>query len=631
MRTTKDEQVVNEDQSLTPGTPGTLGPVLLVVDDAVGALANIGHQLRSRYGGDYRVVCESSAETALGVMEGFAAAGQDVAVVLSDLWMPGINGTEFLSRAHLLHPTAKRALLVERDDTTVREPILRAMALGRIDYYVTKPSPISPDEQFHRVIAEFLDEWTSANLPGFVAVRIVGEPDTTRSHEMKDRWSRSGVPFEFYPPDSNGGRELLTRWDKTQDELPVVVLFDRQALAAPTNEEVVAAFAENIPFSVNVDPEERSFDLVVVGAGPAGLAAAVNGASEGLGTLVLDSEAMGGQAGTSSLIRNYLGFPRGISGAELAGRAYQQAWLFGASFQFERRVTALSRRPTSEGTHNGTRNGARDVLNEESEELVVTLSNGTELLSRAVVIATGASYRRLGVPSLEALQGAGVFYAAVTSEAQALKGEEVYVVGGGNSAGQAAVYLSRYASRVTLLVRGGSLAASLSEYLLEQIGAAENVEVRLNTRITDGGGEGRLEYLLLEDSASGLAETVSAAALFVVIGATPHTDWLPQEIERDESGYVLTDRNLLPTGLPAGLPKGLPTGSRASRKWPLKRLPLPLETSLPGVFVAGDARHQSMKRVAPAVGEGSVSINSVREYLNLNSAANRSSQKMPGV
>ena len=569
------------------------------------------------------MVCESSAEAALGALEGFAAAGQDVAVVLSDLWMPGMNGTEFLSQAHLLHPTAKRALLVERDDTTVREPILRAMALGRIDYYVTKPSPISPDEQFHRVIAEFLDEWTNANRPGFVAVRIVGEPDTTRSHEMKDRWSRSGVPFEFYPPDSEGGRTLLARWDKTQEDLPVVVLFDRQALAAPTNEEVVAAFAENVPFSVNVEPEERSFDLVVVGAGPAGLAAAVNGASEGLGTLVLDSEAMGGQAGTSSLIRNYLGFPRGISGAELAGRAYQQAWLFGASFQFERRVTALSRRPTSEGTHNGTRNGARDV-DDESEDLVVTLSDGAELVSRAVVIATGASYRRLGVPSLEALQGAGVFYAAVASEAQALKGEEVYVVGGGNSAGQAAVYLSKYASRVTLLVRGGSLAASLSEYLLEQIGAAENVEVRLNTRITDGGGAGRLEHLVLEDSASGLTETVPAAALFVLIGATPHTDWLPEEIERDESGYVLTDRNLLSTGIPTA-------GSRASRKWPLKRLPLPLETSMPGVFTAGDARHQSMKRVAPAVGEGSVSINSVREYLNLNLAANRSRQKMPGV
>ena len=619
---------MNEDRSpilatsRAPGTPGpTPKPVLLVVDDDRDALANIGHQLRSRYGEDYRVVCEGSGEAAIGMLGGLAATGEDVAVVLSDLWMPGVNGTEFLSRAHLLHSTAKRALLVERDDTTVREPILRAMALGQIDYYVTKPSPISPDEQFHRVIAEFLDEWTSANRPGFVAVRIVGEPDTIRSHEMKDRWSRSGVPFEFYQPHSEGGRALLAQWDKSRDELPVVILFDRQALATPTNEEVVAAFAENVPFDVNVEPEERSFDLVVVGAGPAGLAAAVNGASEGLSTLVIDGEAMGGQAGTSSLIRNYLGFPRGISGSELAGRAYQQAWLFGASFQLERQVTALGRRLTSEGTPNGTRNGARngtrEAANEESENLVVTLSDGTELLSRAVVIATGASYRRLGVPSLEALQGAGVFYAAVTSEAQALEGEEVYVVGGGNSAGQAAVYLSKYASRVTLLVRGGSPAASLSEYLLGQIGAAENVEILLNTRITDGGGEGRLEYLLLEDSASGLADTVPATALFVLIGAEPHTDWLPQEIKRDEAGYVLTDRDLFSTS------------NRDSKKWPLERLPLPLETSLPGVFAAGDARHQSMKRVAPAVGEGSVSINSVRAYLN--SAANRSSEKMPGV
>ena len=626
---------MNEDRSPTLATsevPGsTPKPVLFVVDDDRDALANIGHQLRSRYGEDYRVLCEGSGEAAMDALGGLEAAGEDVAVVLSDLWMPGMNGTEFLSRAHLLHPTAKRALLVERDDTTVREPILRAMALGQIDYYVTKPSPISPDEQFHRVIAEFLDEWTSANRPGFVAIRIVGEPDTPRSHEMKDRWSRSGVPFEFYPPDSDGGRALLARWAKTQEELPVVILFDRQALAAPTNEEVVAAFAESIPFDVSVEPEERSFDLVVVGAGPAGLAAAVNGASEGLRTLVVDGEAMGGQAGTSSLIRNYLGFPRGIGGSELAARAYQQAWLFGASFQFERRVTALSRRLTSEGTPNGSRNGAcndtgngaRDVVDGESEDLVVVLSDGTELLSRAVVIATGASYRRLGVPDLEALQGAGVFYAAVASEAQALEGEEVYVVGGGNSAGQAAVYLSKYASRVTLLVRGGSLAASLSEYLMEQIGAAENVEIRLNTRITDGGGEGRLQHLVLEDSTSGVAETVPAAALFVIIGAEPHTGWLPQEIERDEAGYVLTDRHLLPTDSPKG------PGGRASREWPLERLPLPLETSLPGVFTAGDARHRSMKRVAPAVGEGSVSINSVREYLN--SATNRSRQKMPGV
>ena len=579
------------EQSHTPELT-TSKPVLLVVDDEADGLANIGRQLRSRYGGDYRVWCEDSGEAAMDTLRVLEAAGEDVAVVLCDQWMPGMNGTEFLTRAHLLHPTAKRALLVARDDATVREPILGAMALGRIDYYVTKPSPLSPDEQFHRVIAEFLDEWSSANRPGFVAIRIVGEPDAPRSHEMKDRWSRSGVPFEFYAANSKGGRELLTRWNKTPEQIPVVILFDREALDAPTNEEVVAAFAENIPFAVNVEPEERSFDLVVIGAGPAGLAAAVNGASEGLSTLVVDGEAMGGQAGTSSLIRNYLGFPRGIGGAELAARAYQQAWLFGASFQFERRVTALSRGPT--------RNGARD----ESEDLVVALSDGTELVSRAVVIATGASYRRLSIPSLDAFQGVGVFYAAVTSEAKALEGEEVYVVGGGNSAGQAAVYLSKYASRVTLLVRGGSLAASLSEYLMGQIGAAENVEVRLNTRIADGGGEGHLEYLVLEDPTSGLTETVPAAALFVLIGATPHTSWLPQEIECDEAGFVLTDRNLLSNN------------GRASRQRSRKRLALPLETSMPGVFAAGDARHRSIKRVAPAVGEGSVAINSVREYLN---------------
>jgi thioredoxin reductase (NADPH) len=575
---------VNGDRSRTPNKP-----VLLVVDDDADALDNVGRQLRSRYGGDYRVFCEGSAEAAVGTLEGFQAARDDVAVVLSDQWMPGMSGTEFLTCAHILHPTAKRALLVEREDGSVREPILRAMALGRIDYYVTKPSPVSPDEQFHRVIAEFLDEWTQLHRPGFVAIRVVDEQGSPRSHEIRDRWARSRVPLEFRPADSEEGRELLDRWGKTSASLPVVVLFDGRALVAPSDAEILDAFAEEVPFGVNIGPEERSFDLVVVGAGPAGLAAAVYAASEGLRTLVLDGETFGGQAGTSSLIRNYLGFPRGISGSQLAAQAYVQAWLFGASFHFQRRATGLRRELTPEGPTG----------------FVIALSDGTELASRAVVVATGASYSRLGVPSLEALTGMGVFYSAVASEAQALKGEEVYVVGGGNSAGQAAMYLSRYASRVTLLVRGASLAASLSDYLIEQIGAAENVEVRLNTRITGGGGEGRLERLILEDSLSGLTETVPAAALFVLIGARPHTEWLPREIERDEKGFLATDRDLMPHG-----------AGRPSSGWPLERPPLPLETSLPGVFAAGDARQRSMKRVAPAVGEGSVAINSIREYLD---------------
>ncbi len=564
-------------------------PVLLVVDDDADALDNIARQLRDRYGGDYRIVCEGSAEAAMDALGESEVAGEEVAVVLSDQWMPGMSGTEFLTHARRLYPTAKRALLVAREDGSVREPILRAMALGRIDYYVAKPSPLSPDEQFHRVIAEFLDEWTQAHRPGFVAIRIVGEPGSPRSHELRDRWSRSRVPLAFHAADSEEGQRLLERWDKAQAPLPVVVLFDRRVLVDPSDAEIVDAFAEEVPFALNIGPEERSFDLVVVGAGPAGLAAAVYGASEGLSTLVLDGETFGGQAGTSSLIRNYLGFPRGISGSQLAAQAYVQAWLFGASFHFQRRATKLARRARPDGL----------------EEMVVALSDGTEVAGRAVVVATGASYLRLGVPGLEALSGAGVFYGAAASEAQAMKGEDVYVVGGGNSAGQAAMHLSRYASRVTLLVRGGSLAASLSDYLIEQIGAAENVEVRLNTRVTGGGGEGRLERLVLEDSLSGFTETVPAAALFVLIGAKPRTEWLPPEIERDEKGFVATDRDLLPRG-----------DGRSYPGWPFERPPLPLETSLPGVFAAGDARQRWMKRVAPAVGEGSVAISSVREYLN---------------
>jgi thioredoxin reductase (NADPH) len=568
-------------------------PVLLVVDDDADALANIARQLRDRYGGDYRVVCEGSAEAAMGALGGGKAAGEDVAVVLSDQWMPGMSGTEFLTRARRLYPTAKRALLVAREDGSMREPVLGAMALGRIDYYVAKPSPQSPDEQFHRVIAEFLDEWTQAHRPGFVAIRIVGERGSPRSHELRERWSRSRVPLAFHTADSEEGQGLLARWEKASARLPVVVLFDKRVLVDPSDTEVVDAFAEEVPFAVNIGPEERSFDLVVVGAGPAGLAAAVYGASEGLNTLVLDAETFGGQAGTSSLIRNYLGFPRGISGSQLAAQAYVQAWLFGASFHFQRRATGLARRARPDGL----------------KETVVSLSDGTEVAGRAVVIATGASYLRLGVPDLEALSGTGVFYGAAVSEAQAMKGEEVYVVGGGNSAGQAAMHLSRYASRVTLLVRGGSLAASLSDYLMEQIGATENVEVHLNTRVTGGGGEGRLERLVLEDSLTGLTETVPAAALFVLIGARPHTEWLPREIERDEKGFVVTDRDLLPRV--EGRPPGRPYAGR-----PPERPTLPLETSLPGVFAAGDARHRSMKRVAPAVGEGSVAINSIREYLD---------------
>ena len=561
--------------------PFTSEPVLLAVDDDPDALGRIEHELRQRYSSYYRVACEDSPEASMQTLRNLRAAGEEVAVVLADQWMPDMTGVEFLINARQLYPGAKRALLFERGNRSTREPILQAMALGQIDSYVPKPER-SPDEEFHREIAHFLEEWARDYRPASVAVRIVGEPLSARSHELRDILNRSVVPCAFYPADSEEGRGLLAGVGKTSARLPVVIVFDRLVLVDPSNAEMADAFEMISPFGLNTLSDVRNFDLVIIGAGPAGLAAAVYGASEGLRTVVIERETFGGQAGTSSLIRNYLGFSRGISGSELAWQAYQQAWLFGASFRLARQATALRLR---------------------GEQLVVTLSDGTEVAGRAAIIATGASYRRLGAPSLEALQGTGVFYGAVGAQAQGMKGREVYVVGGGNSAGQAARHLSKYARCVTLLVLGESLAADMSQYLIEEIEATENIQVRLNTQVIDGSGQGRLEHLVLKDRASELTETVPAGALFVLIGARPHTGWLPEEVVRDETGYIIAGNDLLRDGVP---PEG----------WSLERPPMLLETSVPGMFAAGDVRYGSVKRVASAVGEGSIAIQMVHKYLN---------------
>ena len=561
--------------------PLTSKPVLLAVDDDPKDLDKIRRELSKRYGADYHVACEASAEAALERLQDLSAAGAEVAVVLADWWMPpGMTGTELLTHVRRLYPSAKRALLFEWGNRTTREPILQAMALGQIGYYVPKPER-SPDEEFHRSIAQFLDEWARAYRPASMAVRIVGERWSPRSHELRDIFSRSVIPHVFYPADSEEGEELISRVDKTSARLPIVIVFDRLVLADPSNAEITDALEMVSPFGVNTLPDVRNFDLVIIGAGPAGLAAAVYGASEGLRTVVVERETFGGQAGTSSLIRNYLGFSRGISGSELAWQAYQQAWLFGASFRLARQAIGLRR---------------------DGDELAVALSDGTEVAGRAVILATGVSYRRLGVPSLENLVGQGVFYGAAASEAQSMEGQEVYVVGGANSAGQAAMHLSKFASHVTILVRGRSLSSSMSDYLIKEIDAAQNIEVRFNIRVVDGGGEGRLERLVLENSASDLTETVPATALFVLIGAEPHTEWLPEEILRDNRGFVVAGQDFLRDGRP---PQG----------WPLERLPLHLETSIPGVFAAGDVRHGSVKRVASAVGAGANAIQLVHEYL----------------
>jgi thioredoxin reductase (NADPH) len=550
-------------------------PVLMAVDDDPTALGMLQQELDKRYGADYRVICETDVEAGLRDLRQIQAAGGQVALVLADQWMPTMTGVAFLTRAHGLHPTAQRALLIDWGDRSTAEPILQAATFGQIDDWIDKPTQPA-DERFHQAIGEFLYEWARWHRPRFEAVRVVGDQWSARSHQLRDLLSRNSIPFGFYPADSEQGRTLLGSVGAGGEQQPVVVLFDGRVLADPSN----AALAEAL--GVSTQPAAITYDVTVVGAGPAGLAAAVYGASEGLRTTILEPQAIGGQAGTSSKIRNYLGFPRGISGAELAQRAYEQAWMLRADFVYGQHAVGLD----AAGSNR-----------------VVHLGDGSEVASRAVVLATGVSYRRLGVPSLEALTGVGVFYGAAASEAQAMKGQQVYVVGGANSAGQAAVHLARYASRVTMLVRGASLAATMSDYLVQEIQAAPNITIRFGLQVVDGHGDGRLASLTLKDRRSGTTQTVPATALFVLIGAEPHTGWLPAAIQRDRWGFIVTGADLL-------------HDRRPPPQWTLDRPPMPFESSIPGVFAVGDVRHGSVKRVAAAVGEGSVAIRLIHQYLS---------------
>jgi thioredoxin reductase (NADPH) len=554
-------------------------PVLMAVDDEAVALRALEGELGKRYGADYQVVCAATPEVGLRRLEQLKDDGGRLALVLADQWMPSMTGVEFLGHVRRLHPRAQRVVLINWGDRSTAGPILQASALGQIDDWTAKPWGPG-DEFFHQAISGFLNEWARLHRPRFEAFRVVGEQWAPRSHEIRDLLSRNSIPFGFYPVDSEQGRALVERVGRTGEQLPVVVLFDGRVLVDPSNAELADALG------IKTRPEAGTYDVAVVGAGPAGLAAAMYGASEGLDTAVLEHEALGGQAGTSSMIRNYLGFPRGVSGAELAQRAYEQAWILGADFIYG---------PSAVG------------LRSVGPDQVVALGDGGEATSRAVILATGVSWRRLGVPSLDGLVGAGVFYGAAASEARAVRGREVYVVGGANSAGQAAVHLARYAARVVMLVRGASLGEAMSDYLVREIQAAPNIVVRYSTQAVDGHGDGHLTALTLKDRTTGTTQTVPATALFILIGAEPHTDWLPETIGRDRWGFVLTGSDLLQDGRP-------PAG------WPLDRPPMPLETSLPGVFAVGDVRHGSTKRVASAVGEGSIAIRLIHEYLSQLSA-----------
>jgi thioredoxin reductase (NADPH) len=551
-------------------------PVILAVDHESDALSRIEDELRRRFGADYRIVCADSSEDALATLEALRAAGAEVAVVLADQWMPGTSGTDLLARVGNLHPDAKRGLLIRWGDWAHRptaDAVLQAMALGRIDYYVLKPW-CSPDELFHRTVAELVHEWWRGRPSGGGPITVVGQRHSPRTSEVRSVLTRNGIPHAFHLADTDEGRSI-TKALAAGAGLPVIVGLDGRAVSDPTNEQVAEACG--LPTRL----QRSDFDLVIVGAGPAGLAAAVYAGSEGLRTLVVERETIGGQAGSSSLIRNYLGFARGVSGAELTMRAYQQAWVFGVDFRMMREVASL--RPAVRG-------------------LAVALLGGDEVTAPAVVVATGVAYRRLGNPEREARTGAGVFYGASVAEAQAVAGERIYVVGGGNSAGQAAMHLSRHARQVTVLVRGESLAQSMSRYLIGEIEANPNIDVSFSTEVVGGGGEGRLERLVLVDRGTGLRRSVDAAALFRLVGAQPHTGWLPDAVARDRWGFVLTGADL--------------PGGEVGPRWPLARPPAALESSLPGVFAVGDVRHRSVKRVASAVGDGAVVVAQVHEHLD---------------
>ena len=548
---------------------------ILVVDDDAETLARCREELRRRYGEDYGIVDTASPAEARDRLESWKRDGDAVALVLADQWMPELSGAELLAVVGGLHPAARRGLLIDFGawgDAPTAMAIRTAMSLNHIDYYVIKPWRRS-DELFHRTVTEFLHEWARAGQT--VEARelaVVASRHSRRGHEIHDLLVRNGVPHVLHASDSEAGRRILEKHGRVDAAGPVVVTLDGQVLEDPSNEMLARSYGVNTDLDAS-----HVHDVAIVGGGPGGLATAVSAAAEGLDVVVIERESIGGQAGSSARIRNYLGFSRGIAGAELAQRAYQQAWVFGVEFAHMSEVASLGK---------------------SADGYVVEVADGRATTARSVVLASGVSYRRLGVPALDALVGIDVYYGASVSQASAYAGEHVVVVGGGNSAGQAVLHLARHAREVTLVVRGPTLATSMSQYLRDELRAAGNVVTCLSTEVVDGAGEDRLESVTLRDVDTGGLSTLDAAGLFLFIGARPHTDWLPDEIARDDRGFVLTGSDV--------------AEERASEA----RRPLTFETTLPGVFAIGDVRAGSVKRVASAVGEGSVAISSVLRHLD---------------
>jgi thioredoxin reductase (NADPH) len=541
-------------------------PVLMVLDHDAHTLDLLLSDISRRFANDFSIVGRTSPEEGLTALGELAEAGRPVALLLVD----DAVSDRFLAPAHELHPQAKRVLLVDRDYSST-SPAVQAMTLGRVDFHLTRPW--ADDETMYRAMSEYLSSWTREREPKFKEFRVVAGDADARAVQLRDVMTRFLMPFKFYARESDAGKRVLESAGLQGTDVPVVIRYDGQVMVDPDMSDLAAAIG------VAVKNEVDSCDVAVIGAGPAGLTSAVYAASEGLETVLLELAVSGGQAGTSPLIRNYPGFPHGIEGGALMERTCEQAWLMGAHIVFSQEAVGLEERGT---------------------ERVVHLLHGSELTARAVIIATGIKWRRLGVPGLEALVGKGVFYGAAVSESRAMEGQSVFIVGAGNSAGQAALHLAKHAREVTLLVRDQSVAESMSSYLIRAIESTANITVRLRTEVVGGGGTEVLEQLELADHASGLTEPVPAAALFIMIGGEPHTRWLEGEIARDRQGYLITGRELL---------------DGAGACWSLSREPFPLETSMPGVFAAGDVRQDSIRRVASAVGDGATAVRLVHEYL----------------
>jgi thioredoxin reductase (NADPH) len=547
-------------------------PIIFIVSSEGSVLQALETDLTRRFGNDTRVVAAEGPTDGLARLSELAQGAAPVALLIADQRMPELTGIDFLASASALHPAAKRILLVERD-YTADNPIVPAMTLGQIDYHLVKPW--STDLALYPAVSEFLAGWAGSEPEAFALFRIAAHENNPRAYEIRDFLTRFTMPFSFHPSDSEEGIALLQEAGQTGSRVPVVVRHDGRVLVDPTDTDLVEA----VGGGTRLDGEV--YDVAIVGAGPAGLSAAVYAASEGLDTVVLERQISGGQAGSSSRIRNVPGFTWGIGGHDLAYRACEQAWLFGANLVFAQQAMSLHA------------SGAWHVLQ---------TADCQQVAARTVVLATGVTWRRLGIPRLEELIGAGVFYGAATSEARAMREKHVCVVGGGNSAGQAAAHLARYAREVTLLVRGDTLAKSMSDYLILQLEGMANVSVRLGAELVDGEGDQRLRAVVVRDRASGAVERIETDGLFVMIGAEPHTEWLDGVVERDERGFILTGTDVDVDG-------------GALTEWPLDRSPMLFETSVPGVFAAGDVRHASVKRVTTAMGEGATVVQLIHQYL----------------